>query len=176
MIFDCEAYEALYTTSWTVYENGKLYFTAMSKNIYTPEITGGECPLEILFSVDVNTGEVKKVIEEPVTDFTVANDAIYYVPFKHRILYMPEDYENNKDDLRTWVMDYTVYACDLDGKNVRTVYSNEKLNFYGIVVIDGVLYCTCADYIEEEHTYSGTYSFRAIDLETGVITKPPKPE
>ena len=168
LLFDCETYDALNITSNIVYVNGKLYFTAKSKNIYTPEITGGECSLKILFFVDVNTGEVKKVIEEPVTDFTVANDAIYYVPFKYRILYMPEDYENNKDDLRTWKMDYTVYACDLDGKNVRAVYSNDKISCSRwMAVIGGVLYSYISDYDEEEHTYSSKLSFGAIDLETG---------
>ena len=167
-LFDCEEYDTLNTMGNIRYVNGKIYFTALSKYSYVSEITGGEWPQEILFSVDINTGEVKKVLEEPVVNFCVTDDAVYYVPFKYRILYMPEDYENNKDDLRTWKMDYTVYACDLDGKNVRAVYSNDKISCSRwMAVIGGVLYSYISDYDEEEHTYSSKLSFGAIDLETG---------
>jgi hypothetical protein len=86
---------------------------------------------------------------------------------------MPEDYENNKDDLITRWVDYTVYACDLDGKNIRAVYSNKMLNCTNrMAVFDGVLYSYFNHYNEETHSYTNKLSFGAIDLETGkAITK-----
>jgi hypothetical protein len=90
---------------------------------------------------------------------------------------MPEDYENNKDDLKIWSQDYTVYACDLDGKNVRAVYSNDKISYTSrMAVFDGVLYSLIGDYDEEEHYYSRKVSFGAIDLETGKIAKKERPK
>ena len=171
LFFDCEAYDTLKLASRLICINGKVYFSAYSEYPYIPEITGGEVSLKILYSVDVNTGEVKKVLEEPIVYFCVSDDAIYYVPFKYSVLYMPEDYENNKDDLKTWTQDNTVYACDFDGKNIRAVYTNDKISYSSrFCVFDGILYSFTSMYNEEEYSYGNKVSFTVIDLETGELT------
>ena len=176
-LFDCEEYDTLNIVGNIRYVKGKIYFLAESKHRYVPEVIGGEIRYKILFSVDINTGEVKKVVEDPVVYFCVSDDAVYYVPFNFKILYMPEDYENNKDDLKVWWVDSTVYACDLDGKNIRAVYSNDKISYSRrMAVFGGVLYSLIGDYDEEEHYYSSKVSFGAIDLETGKIAKKERPK
>ena len=171
LFFDCEAYDTLKLASRLICINGKVYFSAYSEYPYIPEITGGEVSLKILYSVDVNTGEVKKVLEEPIVYFCVSDDAIYYVPFKYSVLYMPEDYENNKEDLKTWTQDNTVYACDFDGKNIRAVYANDQISYSSrFCVFDGILYSFTSMYNEEEYSYGSKVSFTVIDLETGELT------
>jgi len=134
-------------------------------------------PLEVLYSADINTGEIKKVLEEPISCFCVSDDAIYYVPFKYKILYMPEDYENNKEDLIAWYQEHTVYACDLDGKNIRAVYTNDQIGYSSYFsVFDGMLYGFTSAYIEEEHNYSSKMNFTEIDLETGELLRVKKSE
>ena len=172
LLFDCDAYDVRTGSGQMKYVDGKIYISKLSNYNYISEITGGEWPQQILFSVDLNTGEVKKVLEEPIVYFCVTDDAVYYVPFKYRILYMPEDYENNKDDLKIWSQDYTVYACDLDGNNIRAVYSNDQISYTSMIsVFDGVLYGYTSEYLEDEYTYGSKVLFTSIDLETGEIVR-----
>ena len=89
---------------------------------------------------------------------------------------MPEDYENNKDDIKTWTQGDTVYACDLDGNNIHAVYTNDQIcysNYFS--VFDGTLYSLTSTYIEEEHTYGSKVNFTAIDLETGELIRTENP-
>ena len=174
-MFDPEAHEAVGTIK-SAYLNGKIYFLAQSKYTYTPELTGEECYQFFLLSIDINTGEVKRILEEPITNFYLTDDAIYYVPFKYRILYMPEDYENNKDDLKSTTVDTTLYVCDLDGKNSRAVYTNDEVHFsHTIAIFDGVAYGDFRAFDEEKHVYNKSF-FGVLDLETGTLTRPKKSE
>ena len=74
--------------------------------------------------------------------------------------------------MKIWSQDYTVYACDLDGNNIRAVYSNDQISYTSMIsVFDGVLYGYTSEYLEEEYTYSGKVLFTSIDLETGEIVR-----
>ena len=153
------------------YLDGRIYFTALSDQTQHVEYTGGERNMSFLLWADVKTGENGRLLEEPVTDFCITDDTVYYLPFKLRYLFVPEDYEEHPEDVKTFFVDETLYACDLKGDNSREVYTNEKLTFAPFTVIDSVLYGWMQDYDEETHWWNRQAFFGAIELETGRIIR-----
>ena len=132
--------------------------------------------LSFLVWVDVNTGEAGRVLETPVTSFCLTDEAIYYSPFKIRNLYVPDDYEEHPENVKVCLMDETLYACNLDGSNVRKVYTNDTLDYAeDFTVIDEILYGWIYDYNEETRTFDKTF-FGAINFESGEIIRTEKPE
>ncbi len=158
------------------YLNGKIYFLARSGMSRTSEYTNQTFQLNFLVWVDIESGESGKVIEEPVTSFCLTDDAIYYVPFKLRHIYVPEDYEEHPEEVTVCISDESLYVCDLNGKNSRVIYTNEKMDYAkNFTVIDNILYGWLLDYNEETHRFDKTF-FGAIELETGRIIRTEKPE
>ena len=124
--------------------------------------------------MDVATGEVKRFVDEPVVSFCLTDDAVYYVPFKLRV---SENYLNDPKKNTFRINDETLYACDLDGKNIRKVYTNESMLYssIGYTVIDGFIYGWMNE-IDEETLQLGPLFFGAIEIETGRLIKTQKPE
>jgi hypothetical protein len=102
--------------------NGKLYFICVDDEYVTSEYTGLYYNYRFLLSVDIHTGEVKRVVEEPVICYALTDDTIYYFPFELRHLYIPED---DPRGAVVYLASPTLYACDISGENQGAVYTNE---------------------------------------------------
>ena len=150
--------------------NGKIYFLARSNFGAVSEYTQKEYLYDFLLCLDVETREVKKLVNEPVCSFTLTDHAIYYSPFELRYLYLPENYESNPNDTVLLKASADMHACDLDGNNDRIVYTNEKLSFMThYTVIDNVYYGRLCGLNDTETDWAESY-FGTIDFETGKIT------
>ena len=154
------------------YLDGRIYFTALSNQTQHVEYTGGERNMSFLLWADVKTGENGRLLEEPVARYCLTDHAVYYLPFKLRYFFVPEDYEEHPEDVKTFFVDETLHACDFNGENSREVYTNEKLSYDPFTVIDGVLYGWMQDYDEEAHWWNRQAFFGAIELETGRMIRP----
>ena len=170
-IFNLDEYEYSLLGSTLSYLDGKIYFLCKSYSSYTSEYNKSSYMLNYLVSVDVKTGEYKKLIEDPVITFCVTDDAIYYSPMVLRHMYIPEDYENHPEGVVVFLADATLYSCALDGSNAVEVYTNDKMDYVeSYTVIDGVLYGWLFDFDENNHCFTNQY-FGAIDLNSGEITR-----
>lgn len=151
--------------------NGKLYTLCRGDTYATSEYKQSSHLHQFLISVDIHTGEVKRVIEDPVIAYALTDDAIYYAPFELRHLYIPEDYERHPEQVAIFLASATLHACDLDGGNPRAVYTNEKLDYIeGFTVIDGTLYGWLYEFDDVNHVFGESY-FGSIDLASGEITR-----
>ena len=155
------------------YLGGKLYFLAYVTDTEAEkmesEYKGSYPKNSFLVSVDINSGEWKKVIEEEVFAFTVTDDRIYYSPFKLRHLYVPENYQNNANDVVVSMIDSTLYSCNHDGGDIKAVFNNEIISsYYDFTVIDGRLHGMMSLYDESKHDTTRLL-FCSVDLATGEV-------
>lgn len=122
-----------------------------------------------IISIDITTGEWKKVADEAVESFNVTNDRIYYFPSELRYLYVPENYEKNPDDIFHCFFSPTLYSRKIDGSDKRAEYTNEAINTcYDYTVIDGKFYGNIGFY-DESLRRGARSELCTIDLETGEI-------
>lgn len=150
--------------------NGKIYFICQSDSYVESEYKKSRHQLSFLLCIDMKTGDVKKVIEEPVISFCLTDDTIYYSLFELRHLYIPEDYKEHPENVVIFLTSPDLHACDLDGSNDRVIYTNEEINFAtSYTIIDEVLYGFLWDYNENLHKFGDTY-FGKIDFSTGKVT------
>ena len=165
------------TMSSAQYYDGKMYFTALSPNYATEQYTGAQQRMSFLVCIDLASGQAERVVEQPVENFTVTEQGIYYVPFELRYLFLPDDPERNSDKIRYCLFEESVYFCDHDGNNARVVYTNDKLDFtFYFTVIDNTLYGWLFDYDEQEKQYSSSGYFGAVSFDTGRIVRTEKPD
>lgn len=156
------------------YAKGRIYFLCRSHSICTSEYSKREFLYPFLISIDLETGEASRVVENPVITFAVTDDAIYYAPFELRHMYIPENYIDVPEEVVVFLADDTLYACDLDGSRNREVYTNDGLDFVEcFTVIDGVLYGWLYDFDDESHRFTTGY-FGSIDFQTGKVTRAEK--
>ena len=122
-----------------------------------------------LISVDIATGEWKKLADEAVESFTVTNDRVYYYPTELRYLYVPDNYEKNPDGVYHSFFGSTLYSRKLDGSDLRAEYTNEAINTcYDYTVIDGRLYGSVSIF-EESAKSAARAEFCALELASGSI-------
>jgi hypothetical protein len=152
------------------FTKGKLYFMCRGNSYCTSEYRRSSHPYQFLVSVDIQTGEVKKAIENPVISYVLTDDTIYYAPFELRHMYIPDDYEQYPENVAIFLASATLYACDIDGGNHRAVYTNETMDYIeDFTVIDDTLYGWLYDFDEVNHMFGDAY-FGKIDFKTGEVT------
>lgn len=157
------------------YYDCNIYFVASSMTRESSELTGQAFPLTFLMRINLNNGNVERVVDRPVQNFTLTEQGIYYVPFKLRHIYVPENHEEHPEQVKLSLSDDSLYFCDLDGNNEEKVYTNDELDFsYRFTVIDNTLYGWMFDYNEETHEFDKTF-FGSINLDSGRIVHTEKP-
>ena len=156
------------------YVDGKLYMIAKAsaedaERVYN-EYKGVEYTKNLfLVSVNISTGEWQKVTEEAVEAYTLTDDRVYYFPTEIRNLYIPEDYEKNREDIHVTTFGATLYSRKPDGSDPRAEYTRENLyTCYDYTVIGGKLYGFISLCDEVNHVKTNS-DFSAIDLSTGEI-------
>ena len=165
------------TMSTAQYYDGKMYFTALSQNYATEQYTGGQQRMSFLMFIDLESGQAECVVEQPVENFTVTEQGIYYVPFKLRYLYVPENPEQNPREIKYCLFEESVYFCKHDGSDAKVVYTNEKLDFsFRFTVVDNTLYGWLFDYNEQEKGFSSSGYFGSVNFDTGRIVHAEKPD
>ena len=176
-IFDYAANGFVALATRPSYLNGKMYLTACGAETAKSEyVDGVTYQIPYLFSIDVKTGEAKKIVNEPVMSFTLTDDAIYYLPFKIRYLYVPDDYRNHPEKVITRLSDESMYTCGLDGKDIRKLYTDSNLGYpVEYTVIEGKLYGTMSYYDGENHKFIdgfyGEIEFESVKVTQTVIPK-----
>ncbi len=164
------------TMSTAQYYDGKMYFTALAQNFATEQYTGGQQRMSFLMCIDLASGQAERVVEQPVENFTVTEQGVYYVPFQLRYLYVPENPEQNPRGVKYCLFEPSVYFCGHDGSNAKIVYTNDKLDFsFRFTVIDNTLYGWLFDYNEQEKNFSSSGYFGSVNFDTGRIVRTEKP-
>ncbi len=122
-----------------------------------------------LVSVDVNTGEAKRVVEDAVESFCVTDDRIYYSPFELRHLFVPDNYKSDQSGLVTSFCADSLYSCKHDGSDVRAEYSNPNIKGYGEFTVVGGKVCGKISIYDEDNKYNKPAEFVSVNLENGEV-------
>ena len=122
-----------------------------------------------LVSVDVNTGEVKRVVEEAVEAFAVTDDRIYYAPFDVRYLFVPENYKPDSEGLVISFNSDTLYSCAHDGSDVREEFTNPNIKSYREFTVVGGKVCGKITVYDENKKYNAPAEFVSVSLEDGAV-------
>ncbi len=158
------------------YLDGKIYFLAASTTTKHSDYTQQNYPLNFLLCIDLTTKEVQQILDQPLSNFYLADNAIYYVPFELRHIYIPDNYKEHPDKVMICLFEDAIYQCDLNGENSKKLYSNDQIDFVeNFVVIEDTLYGWLYDYNEETHTYDKTF-FGGIEFDTGRVIRTEKPQ
>ena len=151
------------------FSNGKLYYCATSTETVYSEYRKTEFSKPYMISLDVDSGEFRRVIEEPVFNFCLAEDKAYYTKFELRHLYVPDDYETNPGKTKILLVGDTLYCCDHNGENSSKVFAKSNMDFsLTYTVIENKFYGLISDYDTDSNTF-GKYYFACIDPETGDV-------
>ena len=167
-LFDAQA-NGYFRMDAVSYYRGNIYISAALLN-------GGK---RYLLSVDIETGEHKRLIDEPIGNYKLTDEAVYFNLWDYRQLNDPELYPPDDDDSGAMFSFYssTLFACDHDGGNVRPVYTDETGYLsYGIeyTVIDGVYYGWANRFDVESNERSDDF-FAEIHFDTGDIIETKRP-
>ncbi len=171
LIYDPEKYGYYGALNYMSMLDGKVYFMISSresgersvyKNIFYR--------YNYLISVDLKSGSAYRLLDKPISSFCLMDNAIYYSPFELRHMYIPEDYSTKPQNVSVFLASATLYACDIDGKNSRALFTNENVDFVEFyTVVEDCLYGWLWNYDQEAHGFSEIYYGR-IDLKTGNVT------
>lgn len=152
------------------YYDGKIYFS--KTDAASAEITQYGMILAHLCVLDTNTGEVKRLVEDYVWEFTVTADGVYYRPYEFRTLHTPK----GGQDPVTVYYSADLHRCDLDGSNDTVVYRSESVGFsLGSMgsgeIVGGVFYGDVSEFYvgARGHGYKH-YGLSKVDFKTGEIT------
>ena len=170
----CDVTESGYLgiVNTSTYKSGKIYIRCSSEDKEYSEYSNGYYGLYYLVSVDVHSGELERVIDEPVYNFYLSAEGIYYVKMRLRHMYIPEDYREYPEKIKVFMADDSIHFRRYDGTGDEVLYTNENISLGNFWVIrDNVLYGYLMDFDEEIHTFSGTAYFGVIDFSTGSITR-----
>lgn len=158
------------------YLDGKIYFLAASTTTKHSEYTQQNYPLCFLLRIDLTTKEVQQLLDQPLCSFYLSDDAIYYVPFELRHIYIPDNYKEHPNTVSICLFEDSIYRCDLNGEHSEKLYSNDRIDFVeNFVVIEDTLYGWLFDYNEETHCYDKTF-FGGIEFSTGRVIRTEKPQ
>ena len=150
------------------YLNGKVYFICMDDTFSISEYNKKKYLNRYLLSVDIHTGVVKRVIEEPVISYALTDDTIYYFPFEVRYLYIPED--SDPSGAVVYLASATLYACDINGENQRAVYTNENWDVADrFTVVGNKLFALIYEFDQKTHTFPDEGYWGYLDLDTKEI-------
>jgi len=134
-----------------------------------------------LIALNTETGEWKQLVEEPLSQFTVTENKIYYVPIEYRILYAPENYDEiyaqdpvtARNVVKRTSASSKIYCCNLDGSKQKLVLDLPNYTFDEVFCVnDNTLYSWFVDTTSEEYFTSKTHrvQFASLDLSSGKVT------
>ena len=146
------------------HHNGKQVFVGYSIEAGGPMIA----------SIDEATGEWQYLVDMPVYCWYFSEDTIYFWPAGIRqINAEPERYNPEDDDYAVMFYPATMYACDLDGNNIRPVWTDESGCLdYGMdcVIIDDVLYGWMRKFDQKTNTWSERF-YGELHFDTGEVIR-----
>lgn len=162
-----EGYEG-YGSNGCVYD-GKMYAWALDGSRYKDEYV--ETINCFLVSLDLETGEVRQVVREPISNFFVNEEGIYYTLNRPQLLYVPQNPDDPEDVKRSLSYAPDLHFCRLDGSEDRVVYSRPGFDYagYDFLVVRGKLIGSFSEYLEDTHRFSED-RLGALDLKSGEIT------
>ncbi len=141
--------------------DGKLYFTC----------THGGTRAKTLYSTDLKSGSTGRVLEYGLKKFILTDNAIYFIEFAQRDFYIPDDINTNPDAAAVLTdSGPTIYKCNIDGKNVQEVFTDETLVIPArCTVIDNVVYGEMQRYNDTTKAFD-ELEFCSLDIESGEIS------
>jgi len=141
------------------YLDGQLYFNMIKNSDHK----------KYIIRMDAQTGEWSYLVDIPVTGYFITNEAVYFEPeVERRLLSDPTRYPLGHEDAKTTNVSATLYACDLDGGNVRAVYTDELLAYQYCTIVDNVLYGWIC-YFDQDRNAWGDIYFAELHFDTGEI-------
>jgi hypothetical protein len=121
--------------------------------------------------MDAISGEWSYIVDVDVTKYWITNDAIYFSPYEHRLLSDPERYPEGSDEAHYADFSATLYACDLDGENVRAVFTDTS-GVLGVgnnsTVVDDIYYGWIKHFDQKKNAWGEVY-FAELHFDTGEI-------
>ncbi|MBQ7338708.1 MAG: hypothetical protein IJW40_09695 [Clostridia bacterium] len=126
-----------------------------------------------LIVVDEQTRECKVVGDVPVRNYCITNDAIYFWPVDPHQINDPSIYPPESDGYVAIGDSPTLFACDLDGENIRKVWTEQTglLEYAGdCTIVDGVLYGWMREFDLKTNAF-GERFFAEIHFDTGEIIR-----
>jgi len=142
------------------YLDGNLYFNTIHAN--------GD---KYIVRMDAISGEWSYIVDVDVTNYWITNDAIYFSPYEHRLLSDPERYPEGSDEAHYADFSATLYACDLDGENVRAVFTDTS-GVLGVgnnsTVVDDIYYGWINHFDQKKNAWGEVY-FAELHFDTGEI-------
>lgn len=151
--------------------DGKFYFSYSAQDWWVAAPNGRPFPSIKLVCIDVASGEWKYVTDVGLSNYCITNDAIYFIPFEILQRNDPAVYEPQGEDAQFCSCSPKLYACDLNGENVRPIWAEEETHTMLIseyTVVDQVLY-GWVSFFDEEINGFGSRQFVEMHLDTGEI-------
>lgn len=155
--------------------DNQLYFCGLSIESIKSEYRKQSFPKYYLIRMNLENGAVEKLIENPVFDYRIDRNKIYFIKGELRHLYIPDNYETNPEGVPILLIGDTLYSCDLDGKNVQAVIQFPDTDFSDFTVINGFYFGSECKFNHETHSWDKRH-YVAGDLATGKITEATKEE
>jgi len=171
-------YQTYYSTI-PYYYNGTLFFLVSDGTVTTFSDSENSSHTRVntyLIALNTKTGEGKQLVEEPICQFTVTENKIYYIPVEFRHLYPSENDDESyaQDPVATISTSSKIYSCNLDGSKPKLVLDLPRYKIAPLfLVIDNTLYGWLAD-LENNQWLAGKVAlqsnFASVDLSSGNVT------
>ena len=162
-LFDSEKNGFDMVTADIWYYGGNLYFEAISKtresNIPTDDdVTDDMIPVNssYLLTFNMKTKKSRLLLEEPINCYYMTADEIIYMPKVHRTIEIGGKIMPLYND--------KIFACDLDGKNSREIFSGLEIWAYSILAIKDEKI-----YVHDGYAETAKASIKEIDINTGEV-------
>jgi len=162
-LFDAEknGFDIIVSDIW--YYSGNLYFSALSETRENNIPTAENFPEDVtpvnsryLIRLNIKTKKFSLMFEEPINCFYMT---------ENEIIYMPK--VNNVTEIGGKLMPLysdKIFACDLDGKNSREIFSGLEIWAYSILAIKDEKI-----YVNDGYAETVKASIKEIDINTGEV-------
>jgi hypothetical protein len=151
--------------------NNRLYFITNPEGNLIAAPNGLPVNQPRLVTVDIETGEWKFLVEVPVVTYHITNEAVYFSPVEIRQMNDPEIYPPVSAEAKFFAASATLYACDLDGSNIREVWTDDSNSFDFVeyyTVVDNIFYGILFKFDQNQNKF-GDYYYAEIHFDTGEI-------
>ncbi|MBQ7338058.1 MAG: DUF5050 domain-containing protein [Clostridia bacterium] len=122
--------------------------------------------LQMVITIDVASGTWHEMVDVPVANYYIEQDTVYFLPCEDRLI------GGADSDHPTYAsVSATLYACDLDGGNIRPIWTDKsgRLDYSDYyAVVDGIIYAWIREYDPETQAYTESY-FAEIRTKTDEI-------
>lgn len=172
IIFDCSEHGYNGFGGNISFLDEKIYFFVTTGEYMQSKYSNSKTAIRYIGCVDINTSEYRQITELPVGNYSLTDDAIYYVPLEYQYLYIPLDYQNNPKRVITLTFSPDLHVCDLNGYNDSVIYTNDKMDYAEIfTVVNGCLYGYHMSIFDAKNHCWGESFLGKIDLTTGELSK-----